>query len=134
MRKILKNRKGVTLIELLAVIVILGIIAAIAVPTIGGLINRQEEKAALASLEAIKSAAVSYAEDDEDPFLLSVLVTEDFVDVKGNIFSFTPTGAAVATTAIWITVVDGEVFFWSDILAEDATDICINTYLVYDIA
>ncbi len=32
---LLKNQKGLTLVELLAVIVILGIIAAIAVPSIG---------------------------------------------------------------------------------------------------
>ena len=37
MKALLKNEKGLTLIELLAVIVILGIIAAIAVPSIGGI-------------------------------------------------------------------------------------------------
>ena len=36
LQKRLKNEKGLTLVELLAVIVILGIIAAIAVPSIGG--------------------------------------------------------------------------------------------------
>lgn len=34
-KKLLKNQKGFTLVELLAVIVILGIIAAIAIPSIG---------------------------------------------------------------------------------------------------
>ena len=39
---LLKNEKGLTLIELLAVIVILGIIAAIAIPRIGGLFKMQK--------------------------------------------------------------------------------------------
>src|SRR5690606_2102065 len=40
LKKYLKNQKGLTLIELLAVIVILGIIAAIAVPAIGSVIEK----------------------------------------------------------------------------------------------
>jgi len=39
MFKTLKNKKGLTLIELIAVLVILGIIAAIAIPTIGNTIS-----------------------------------------------------------------------------------------------
>ena len=39
MKERLKNQKGLTLIELLAVIVILGIIAAIAIPSIGNIIQ-----------------------------------------------------------------------------------------------
>ncbi|RIV13331.1 prepilin-type N-terminal cleavage/methylation domain-containing protein, partial [Priestia flexa] len=45
MKKFLKNEKGLTLIELLAVIVILGIIAAIAIPSIGGIIQKSREDA-----------------------------------------------------------------------------------------
>ena len=41
----LQNKKGFTLVELLAVIVILGIILAIAVPTVTGIINNQRESA-----------------------------------------------------------------------------------------
>ncbi len=45
MRKMLKNERGLTLVELLAVIVILGIIAAIAVPSIGDIIEKSREDA-----------------------------------------------------------------------------------------
>jgi type IV pilus assembly protein PilA len=50
-RQKLKNQKGLTLIELLAVVVILGIIAAIAVPSIGNLIQKSR-------VDAVKSDAV----------------------------------------------------------------------------
>jgi len=57
MTQVLKNKKGVTLVELLAVIVIMGIIAAIAVPAIGGLIENSRVKAAEAVLVSIEEAA-----------------------------------------------------------------------------
>ena len=129
MRQILKNRKGVTLIELLAVIVILGIIAAIAVPTIGGLINRQEEKAAQATYDAIKNAAESYAEDST-PFTLADLVTDDFIDLKDNTFSMvTSAGTETLTTDIYITVIAGVVTF-QDVDDNVATSFSINGHLV----
>lgn len=55
--KILKNQKGLTLIELLAVIVILAIVAAIAVPSIGNIINNSKDKAILADASVILSGA-----------------------------------------------------------------------------
>ncbi|MDP5274302.1 pilus assembly FimT family protein [Chengkuizengella axinellae] len=45
MKNMFKQEKGLTLIELLAVIVVLGIIAAIAVPSINGIINDTKEQA-----------------------------------------------------------------------------------------
>lgn len=45
MQKTLKNERGVTLIELLAVIVILGIIAAIAVPAVMSNFDKAKENA-----------------------------------------------------------------------------------------
>lgn len=60
MKKRLKNQKGLTLIELLAVIVILGIIAAIAVPSIGGIINKTKEDAKVAEAVQIINAAKLY--------------------------------------------------------------------------
>jgi type IV pilus assembly protein PilA len=57
LKKYVKNEKGLTLIELLVVIVILGIIAAIAVVSIGGIITKTKEKAAVTEAVQIINAA-----------------------------------------------------------------------------
>jgi type IV pilus assembly protein PilA len=81
MFKTLKNEKGLTLIELIAVLVILGIIAAIAIPTIGNTINTQKERAAQAEWSAIMSAARFYiAENDtETEFSMTDLFGGDYI-------------------------------------------------------
>lgn len=60
LQKRLKNEKGLTLVELLAVIVILGIIAAIAVPAIGGIINNSKVGAMKSDVLNAISAAELY--------------------------------------------------------------------------
>lgn len=59
-RQIMNKEEGFTLVELLAVIVILGIIVAIAIPSIGGIVNRAETKAAAAEQELVVDAARLY--------------------------------------------------------------------------
>lgn len=56
-RSYFKNQKGLTLVELLAVIVILGILAAIAVPSIGGIIDNSKKDAHIANAKQMVSAA-----------------------------------------------------------------------------
>lgn len=56
-KKLLKNQKGLTLIELLAVIVILAIVAAIAIPAIGNIINNSKDKAILADASSLLAGA-----------------------------------------------------------------------------
>lgn len=63
--KLLKNQKGLTLVELLAVIVILAIVAAIAVPSIGGIINNSKDKAILSDATIILAGAkLAYTSGD----------------------------------------------------------------------
>lgn len=56
-RNILRNEKGLTLIELLAVVVILGIIAAIAIPSIGSIIAKSKNDAIVADGQQVMNAA-----------------------------------------------------------------------------
>ncbi|MFH5880844.1 prepilin-type N-terminal cleavage/methylation domain-containing protein [Liberiplasma polymorphum] len=56
----IKNNKGVTLVELLIVIVILGIIAAISIPAVGGIVTNAQKDAVIADAVSIRNAANLY--------------------------------------------------------------------------
>lgn len=60
------NKKGFTMVELLAVLILLGVVAIIAIPTVNRSIKNSREKARVAQEEIILDAAQSYASENTD--------------------------------------------------------------------
>jgi type IV pilus assembly protein PilA len=104
---LLGNEKGLTLIELLAVIVILAIISAIAIPAVGGLITNTKTKAHEANgLQAINAARYKVINDNPTAtttYTLQKLTDDGYLEkvpvdpqVKGTTYS--PTLSLVTVT------------------------------------
>lgn len=60
LKKILKNKKGFTLVELMVVVAILGILVAVAVPVYSSVTENAEKNTCAANIRTIESAIVVY--------------------------------------------------------------------------
>jgi type IV pilus assembly protein PilA len=105
----MKNNKGVTLVELLIVIVVMGIIAAFAVPAVGQIIENQQKSAVYADALAIEQAVELICTDticvDGDTFDQAALsdyvknITWADYDTTGNIATYYDAGVQVVLEA-----------------------------------
>ena len=88
-KKLLKNQKGLTLIELLAVIVILAIIAAIAIPAIGNIIENSRYNAVKAdAINVLNAANIYFTDNPEVPGPIEVkahLIENKYLETAGKI-------------------------------------------------
>lgn len=90
-KKLIKKENGFTLVELLAVLVILGIIVAIAIPAIGSVIENANGKAETAEKALVIDAARLYfIENDGTSVDVDTLISEDYLEIRGD---DTPTGS-----------------------------------------
>src|SRR5476649_2568627 len=73
--KIMKTKKGFTLIELMIVVAIIGILAAIAIPQFANLVAKSQEGRTKANLGTIRSALSIYYGDLEGWYPIDNLAT-----------------------------------------------------------
>jgi prepilin-type N-terminal cleavage/methylation domain-containing protein len=65
-RRPLRKSEGFTLLELLIVVVIIGVLAAIAIPAYNGYINKAQRTSAQATLDTIRKTLESYYVDYQE--------------------------------------------------------------------
>lgn len=117
MKRMLKNKKGFSLIELLIVIAIMGVLAVIAFSMFSGVVANSRKKADRAQGGNIQKALVAYIVDTGDAYLEN-LIYPSTIDTDAN--KTDPTaGTAIVDNDNWARVcialqcyqeIDGEVY------------------------
>ena len=132
----MKNNKGFTLIELIMVTIILGILAAVAVPRYMGTVNQAEAAAEKAVVDALRAAVENYSTQEfleegrydypENPFTLvdvdgydvNNAYTDGLLEDGDGSWAYTVTGDGAAT--IYHQRRDNTVWAWDYSFADDS--------------
>ena len=132
----MKNNKGFTLIELIMVTIILGILAAVAVPRYMGTVNQAEAAAEKAVVDALRAAVENYSTQEfleegrydypANPFTLVDVdgydddnaYTDGLLEDGDGSWAYTVTGTGAAT--IYHQRRDNTVWAWDYSFADDS--------------
>lgn len=118
--KQLKDERGLTLVELLVVVVILGIIAAIAVVAIGGIIENSKKDAMVADAKQMVSAAKLHVASNPEARSLDFLTGDGATYISGLKDPFDSEGADTYTAAsVAITENGGKYNYLVTLTSED---------------
>lgn len=99
-KKMIKKENGFTLVELLAVLVILGIIVAIAIPAIGNIIDNAEDSASKSEIALVEDAARLYfIENDGGEVTVKKLIEDGYLENLSDDSSISPDSSVVYDSA-----------------------------------
>ncbi|MGB4337513.1 MAG: prepilin-type N-terminal cleavage/methylation domain-containing protein [Bacillota bacterium] len=76
----LRNQRGFTLVELMIVIVIIGVLAAIAVPAYSSYVSKAQERTCEANRRTISTAAGIYYIEHNNTYATDINDLEDYLD------------------------------------------------------
>ena len=102
MKKMLKNKKGFSLIELLIVIAIMGVLAVIAFSMFSGVVSNSRKKADSTQAGNIQKALVAYMVDTGDAYLENLRYTDPSTEITDT---NADEGEAIKTDDTWAEVV-----------------------------